>query len=69
MCKTGGDFKLLADQDTTETKTSTSRSGFGVGGGIWGKETVETTDFQGTNKASNLSVGSLIVDSGKQGDY
>lgn len=61
--KTGGDFKLLADQDTTETKTSTSRSGFGVGGGIWGKETVETTDFKGTNKASNLSVGSLIVDS------
>lgn len=61
--KTGGDFKLLADQDTTETKTSTSRSGFGVGGGIWGKQTVETTDFQGTNKASNLSVGSLIVDS------
>ncbi|WP_333833737.1 hemagglutinin repeat-containing protein [Acinetobacter schindleri] len=61
--KTGGDFKLLADQDTTETKTSTSRSGFGVGGGIWGKQTVETTDFQGTNKASNLSAGSLIVDS------
>lgn len=61
--KTGGDFKLLADQDTTETKTSTSRSGLGVGGGIWGKETVETTDFKGTNKASNLSVGSLIVDS------
>lgn len=61
--KTGGDFKLLADQDTTETKTSTSRSGLGVGGGVWGKETVETTDFQGTNKASNLSVGSLIVDS------
>ena len=61
--KTGGDFKLLADQDTTETKTSTSRSGFGVGGGVWGKETVETTDFKGTNKASNLSVGSLIVDS------
>ncbi|ENU18838.1 hypothetical protein F994_02651 [Acinetobacter bohemicus ANC 3994] len=61
--KTGGDFKLLADQDTTETKTSTSRSGLGVGGGVWGKETVETTDFKGTNKASNLSVGSLIVDS------
>jgi len=61
--KTGGDFKLLADQDTNETKTSTSRSGLGVGGGIWGKETVETTDFKGTNKASNLSVGSLIVDS------
>lgn len=61
--KTGGDFKLLADQDTTETKTSTSRSGFGIGGGVWGKETVETTDFKGTNKASNLSVGSLIVDS------
>lgn len=61
--KTGGDFKLLADQDTTETKSMTSRSGFGVGGGIWGSETVEKTDFKGTNKASNLNVGSLIIDS------
>ncbi|MBL8321233.1 MAG: hemagglutinin repeat-containing protein, partial [Acinetobacter sp.] len=64
--KTGGDFKLLADQDTSETKTVTSRSGFGVGGGVWGSETVETSDFQGKNKASNLNAGSLIIDSGSK---
>lgn len=64
--KTGGDFKLLADQDTSETKTVTSRSGFGVGGGVWGSETVETSDFQGKNKASNLNAGSLIIDAGSK---
>ncbi|RZG80853.1 hypothetical protein EXE10_13785 [Acinetobacter sp. WCHAc060033] len=61
--KTGGNFTLESVQDTKETKTSSSRSGFGVGGGIYGTQTQETTDFEGKNKASNLNVGSLIVDS------
>lgn len=61
--KTGGDFILESVQDSVETTTNSSRSGFGVGGGLWGKQTQETNDFEGKNKASNLNVGSLIVDS------
>ena len=60
--KTGGDFKLESVQDTTETETTTSRSGLGVGGGVWGKETVKTLDFEGKNKASNLNVGQLAIE-------
>ena len=60
---TGGDFTLESVQDSKEVSTSSSRSGFGVGGGIWGSQTQQTNDFEGKNKASNLNVGSLIVDS------
>ena len=61
--KTGGDFTLESVQDSKEVSTTSSRSGFGVGGGIWGTETQQTNDFEGKNKASNLNAGSLIVDS------
>ncbi|WP_151981824.1 hemagglutinin repeat-containing protein [Acinetobacter guerrae] len=61
--KTGGDFILESVQDSLETTTNSSRSGFGVGGGLYGTQTQTTHDFDGKNKASNLNVGSLIVDS------
>ncbi len=61
---TGGDFNILAGQNSTETVSETSRSGLGVGGGIWGNETTTTDEFSGRNVSSNFNVGgNLGVDS------
>lgn len=57
---TGGDFKLESVQDTVETNTKSQKSGFGVGGGLWGSQTTETNEFIGTNKASTLNVGGAV---------
>ncbi|WP_180106000.1 MULTISPECIES: hemagglutinin repeat-containing protein [unclassified Acinetobacter] len=61
--QTGGNFKIESVQDTEQVTSQSSRSGFGVGGGIWGKQSQETKDFKGTNNASEVTVGSIIVDS------
>lgn len=60
--QTGGDFRVESVQDTEQVTSESSRSGFGVGGGLWGKQSQETKDFKGTNNASELNVGSIIVD-------
>src|SRR3546814_17814978 len=62
--RTGRDFNILAGQNSTETQTETSKGGVGVGGGVWGKETTTTDEFQGRNVASNFNVGGdMSIDS------
>lgn len=60
VADTGGDFKLVSVQDTVQTNTESSKSGFGVGGGLWGSQTTQTNEFIGTNKASTLNVGGVV---------
>lgn len=52
-----GDLNVLARQDQRTVDTSSSNSGFGVGGGLYGTQTTTTNDFTGTNKGSNINVG------------
>lgn len=52
-----GDLNIEARQNSTEVTTSTSKTGVGVGGGIYGKETTTVSDFDGKNKGSKISVG------------
>ncbi len=54
---TGGDFRVEARQDKETVSTVTSKSGVGVGGGLYGTQKTTTTDFTGTNVGSTLSVG------------
>jgi filamentous hemagglutinin len=54
---TGGDFNIVARQDKVSTQTETEKSGFGVGGGLYGTEITTTDDFKGTNLGSTLAVG------------
>lgn len=53
----GGSFNVLARQDKTTTKTTSEKSGFGVGGGVYGSEKTTTDNFKGTNKGSTIQVG------------
>lgn len=62
----GGSFNVLARQDTSSTKTSSSESGLGVGGGMYGSTTTTTETFDGKNKGSKLDIGGDInVKAGK----
>lgn len=54
---TGGDFSILSRQDRTTTNTTTSTSGFGVGGGLWGSEYKTVEDVTGKNFGSAINVG------------
>lgn len=54
---TGGDFNILSRQDRTTTHTTTSTSGFGVGGGLWGSEYTTVEDVVGKNFGSSVGVG------------
>ena len=53
----GGDVNIVSRQDTVEQTTSSSRSGLGVGGGVYGKTTTDTDAFKGRNVASGIEVG------------
>ena len=53
----GGDVNIVSRQDTVEQTTSSSRSGLGVGGGLYGKTTTDTDSFKGRNAGSTLEVG------------
>ncbi|MFK3740904.1 hemagglutinin repeat-containing protein [Massilia sp. TN1-12] len=63
--KTGGDLDLAAGgnvnvvsrQDTVEKSVSTSHSGLGVGGGLYGSTNTTTDSFKGRNVASGIEVG------------
>jgi len=60
-----GDFNVLSRQDTTTTHSVSETAGAGVGGGVYGMETVTTDSFKGTNAASTLNVtGDAKVQSG-----
>lgn len=53
----GGNVNLISRQDTVETSVSSSRSGLGVGGGVYGTSTTTTDAFKGRNVASGIEVG------------
>lgn len=55
--KTGGNLNVIARQDKTTTASVSEKSGFGVGGGLYGSTKTTTTDFQGINKGSTINVG------------
>jgi len=54
---TGGKFNVIARQDKTTTKSVSTTSGLGVGGGIAGSQKTTTDSFDGTNKGSSITVG------------
>jgi len=71
---TGGDFNILSRQDKTTIHSESSRSGLGVGGGLWGAQKTTSDDFTGKNFGSSLSVGgNADIKAGKdmtlQGSY
>ncbi len=51
-----GDFNLLARQDTTTSRTVSSSSGVGVGGGVYGMETKTTDSFKSTSAGSAIDI-------------
>ncbi|NMG65222.1 filamentous hemagglutinin N-terminal domain-containing protein [Azoarcus indigens] len=53
----GGNLNIVSRQDSVTSSTSTSKSGVGVGGGVYGSTKTTTDTFDGTNVASTLNVG------------
>ncbi len=63
---TGGSFNVIARQDKVTTKTSTQKSGLGVGGGVYGSNETTTDSFKGTNAGSTVTAGgNATVKTGK----
>ncbi|MEF2230378.1 MAG: hemagglutinin repeat-containing protein [Pseudodesulfovibrio sp.] len=56
----GRDVNILAREDSTEAVSTTTKSGVGVGGGLWGKETTTTDHLQTTASGSTLSAGNDV---------
>lgn len=52
-----GSFNVVARQDSHTVDTQTSKSGVGVGGGLYGSQKTTVNDFTGTNSGSTLNVG------------
>lgn len=62
-----GSFNVVARQDSLTVDTQASKSGVGVGGGLYGSQTTTTNDFTGTNVGSTLNVGgNANVSAGEQ---
>lgn len=53
----GGDVNLVSRQDTVESMRASSKSGLGVGGGVYGSTTTTTDAFKGRNAGATLEVG------------
>ena len=53
----GGNVNVVSVQDTVETSNSSSRTGLGVGGGVYGGTSTTTDTFKGRNVASGIEVG------------
>lgn len=51
-----GNVNIISRQDTKETSSSSSHSGLGEGGGVYGTKTTTTDTFQGRNVASGIDV-------------
>jgi filamentous hemagglutinin family protein len=51
-----GGVNIVSRQDTKQTNTESSKSGLGVGGGLYGTSTTTTDTFQGRNVASGIEV-------------
>lgn len=54
---TNGNLQVLARANNTTTTSSTMQTGSGVGGGIVGKQTTDTTTIQDRNVGSNINIG------------
>lgn len=64
--KAGDDINVQAVHDTKETTSLSSRSGVGVGGGLWGSESTGTATLDKTAVGSTLKVGGAAhLDAGK----
>ena len=65
--KAENDFKILDVVDKVETVYIEEKSGFGVGGGLWGKEKTTTTTKEGESVASSMNIGgNLNVSAGNE---
>lgn len=53
----GGNINIISRQDTVEKSVSSSNSGLGVGGGLYGETTTKTDSFKGRNVGSSIEVG------------
>lgn len=53
----GGNVNILARNDTKEESTQTAKEGWGLAGGIYGKENSDTNHYVSTNNASTITVG------------
>ena len=57
----GNDLNVLAGNDTSTTTTEMKKSGFGVAGGLYGKEKVNSRDASTTNVASGITAGGKVA--------
>ena len=65
--QTGGSFNVVARQDKEEVDVQKTKSGVGVGGGVYGSQKTTQNDFTGTNVGSTLNVGgNANIDAAKQ---
>lgn len=65
--QTGGSFNVVARQDKEEVDVQKTKSGMGVGGGVYGSQKTTQNDFTGTNVGSTLNVGgNANIDAAKQ---
>lgn len=53
----GGNLNIVARENTVTTKTESSISGVGVGGGMYGTSTTTTDAFSSRNVGSTLNIG------------
>lgn len=53
----GGNLNIVARENTVTTKTESSISGVGVGGGVYGMSTTTTDAFSSRNVGSTLNIG------------
>ncbi|WP_312959589.1 hemagglutinin repeat-containing protein [Stutzerimonas nitrititolerans] len=62
-----GSFNVVARQDKQTVETQSTKSGLGVGGGLYGSQKTTVNDFTGTNAGSTLNVGgNAKVNAGEQ---
>lgn len=57
----GGDLNILARESTREVITETTKSGLGVGGGVWGSEQSKTDAFKSKNVGTTITAGGDAV--------
>ncbi|ODV12552.1 MAG: hypothetical protein ABT20_03700 [Rubrivivax sp. SCN 70-15] len=57
----GNNLNILAGNDKTTTVVDSKKSGFGVGGGLYGSESVHTTDKETRNVSSGIAAGGQLA--------
>jgi filamentous hemagglutinin family protein len=56
----GNDVNILARENSNQVVSTTTKSGFGVGGGLWGKETTTSDHLQISAAGSTISAGNDV---------